>query len=605
MINKKQYIHYCWFGGKKLSSLAERCIKSWQEYLPDYEIKRWDESNCNFNECSFVKQMYKEKKWAFVADYFRTKVLYEYGGIYLDTDMEIKKDITELLKDKTFLGVEDTGYVAVGVWYEKFPHAKLPAALLDTYRSIEYVDTDKLGNYSIPRLISQCLEKYNVKKNSNEIQKLKDGIVIYPREYFYPLSYGHDNNCFTDNTHMVHYYDASWINNKKKLELYLVRKIGRNNTLKIEKTYAKGKSLVIKVVKVPLFPVVIYRKRQRKLQDKPADYDDRIHNTIKTIADSRDKNITIYNKYWLGTASSTKELFQNTIDCGEIFYKKDIANIKDAIFGANIKKITFSAFADGWDKLVKEIKKARPNIQINVLWHGNNSQILDSYGWKMNRRIIKLYENGKIDNIASCKKSLAEYYNRIGIKTYFLTNSVNIKPKKQQSKSHNKTIRVGIYAAKCSDWRKNMFSQIAAVGQIKNAIIDMVPLDPAAQDFAQKIGVKIEGSIKPLSRKKLIERMAQNSVNLYVTFSECAPMLPLESMSVGVPCLTGDNHHYFKDQKLEEYLVVSNECDISEISRRITNAIAKKAEIINLYQKFISKNAKLLKVEIRDFMEEK
>ena len=116
----KKYIHYCWFGNKPLSKLSKQCIKSWKKYLPDYEIICWNETNCNLNDCAFVKGAYENGKWAFVADYFRTKALNEYGGIYFDTDMEIIKPINDLLDSNvTMLGVEDTGYIAVGVWYEQ------------------------------------------------------------------------------------------------------------------------------------------------------------------------------------------------------------------------------------------------------------------------------------------------------------------------------------------------------------------------------------------------------------------------------------------------------------------------------------------------------
>ena len=112
----KKYIHYCWFGGKPLSKLTKKCIKSWKKYLPDYEIIEWNESNVDLEECPFIKEAYENKKWAFVADYARTKAIYEMGGIYFDTDMIITKDISFLLDKETFLGVEDSMMVNAAVW---------------------------------------------------------------------------------------------------------------------------------------------------------------------------------------------------------------------------------------------------------------------------------------------------------------------------------------------------------------------------------------------------------------------------------------------------------------------------------------------------------
>ena len=101
-------IHYCWFGPRKLSKVAKKCIKTWKKFLPDYEIKLWTESNFDFNQNEFVRQAYENKKWAFVADYARLKALSEFGGIYFDTDIEVTKDISHITKNEVFLGVEDS-----------------------------------------------------------------------------------------------------------------------------------------------------------------------------------------------------------------------------------------------------------------------------------------------------------------------------------------------------------------------------------------------------------------------------------------------------------------------------------------------------------------
>ncbi len=223
----EKYIHYCWFGGKPLSRLAKKCIKSWQKYLPDYEIKRWDESNCDINECPFVKEAYENKKWAFVADYFRTKALNEYGGIYFDTDMKVTKNIDKFLKNETFLGVEYGGAIAVGVWYEKHPQSYLTTKLLQVYQNYEGFSIDKIRKYSIPKLITELLIPCGYNKDVTEIQKLNKDIVIYPREYFYPLSDDHKNNEFTSNTCMIHYYDASWIPKSEYIRFKVERTFGK------------------------------------------------------------------------------------------------------------------------------------------------------------------------------------------------------------------------------------------------------------------------------------------------------------------------------------------------------------------------------------------
>ena len=104
MIPKK--IHYCWFGGNEMPEVVIKCIKSWKEIMPDYEIIRWDESNYDVKKCKFISDAYAEKKWAFVSDYARLDILYDHGGIYLDTDVEVLKSLNDLLDLDGFCGFE-------------------------------------------------------------------------------------------------------------------------------------------------------------------------------------------------------------------------------------------------------------------------------------------------------------------------------------------------------------------------------------------------------------------------------------------------------------------------------------------------------------------
>ena len=122
MIPKK--IHYCWIGGNPLPELAIKCIESWKKYCPDYEIIEWNEKNYDFRKNQFMREAYDEKKWGFVPDYARLDIIYEHGGIYLDTDVEIIKPLDSLLKEQGFAGMEQPGIVALGLGFGAEP--KLP-----------------------------------------------------------------------------------------------------------------------------------------------------------------------------------------------------------------------------------------------------------------------------------------------------------------------------------------------------------------------------------------------------------------------------------------------------------------------------------------------
>lgn len=589
----KKYIHYCWFGPKPLPKLAKQCIKSWKKYLPDYEIIKWSEENFNIEECPFVKEAYENKKYAFVADYARAKALKEYGGIYFDTDMKVIKDISHLFNCNTFLGVEDTGFVAVGVWYEKNKNAKTPTKLLEKYQSMKGFDPNEVNNYTIPVLISDILE---VKRGKiNEILHLDDGIDIYPRDYFYPYSFNWKDKMFTDNTCMIHYYDATWIPKKEKMEINMVRKIGRKNTLRVLKLYRTTKHLGGFVLR----PILNHRRKKALITPN---YLESIKNSIEYIKNNKDAPyIAVHNGSFLGVTSATKELFDYTVDLREIYRKKDVKKIGKAIKSNNIKQVIFSSLSIGQDKLIEYLSSKK--IVVKVFWHGSNSQITDKYNWEMNSKIIKLLRNKKIKTFGTCKESLVNFYKNQNINTKFITNKVDVKIDKEEKKN-TKEIRIGIYAASCEDWRKNMFTSLAAASLIENAVVDMIPLKEKAKEFAGFLNLKIDGEDKQFDRNSLIKRMSQNDINLYVTFSECAPMLPLESMEQDTICITGNNHHYFKNSELEKYIVVDNENDVELIKEKIELCLANKNKVIKLYKEFSKKNKENSKKNIKDFLDD-
>lgn len=220
----QKIIHYCWFGPKPLGKLEKKCLASWQKYLPDYEIKLWSEENVDLEECDFIKEAYAQKKWAFVADYARTKALYEYGGIYFDTDMEIISDLSEFFDKDLVLGLEDSKMPNAAIVMVKNKHNKYIKELLDKYQNSKFNETGNLHDIAIPNLLNDLLLPYGLDNKSNEIQILDKKIYIYPREYFYPYSFDMKNNVFTKNTKTIHHFSASWLTYFEKRDIFIERK---------------------------------------------------------------------------------------------------------------------------------------------------------------------------------------------------------------------------------------------------------------------------------------------------------------------------------------------------------------------------------------------
>ena len=143
MIPKK--IHYCWFGRGELSAKAQKCIKSWKKYCPDYEIIEWNEGNFDVNQNAYTKKVYNEMKFAFLSDYARLKIVYEQGGIYLDLDVEIIKPFDDLLDNKAFFGFENNDYVASGLGFGGEKGSTAVKSMLDEYDQLLDGTKDVIG----------------------------------------------------------------------------------------------------------------------------------------------------------------------------------------------------------------------------------------------------------------------------------------------------------------------------------------------------------------------------------------------------------------------------------------------------------------------------
>lgn len=215
-------IHYCWFGGKKKPSKLKYYIKTWKKYLPDYEIMEWNESNFDVNMFDFTKEAYKNKKWAFVSDVARVYALKEYGGIYFDTDVEIIKNVDFILDNEIWLGREDENYLATAMFGVKEAHNKHIEDIFNFYKDLKF-DANDVYKYTNPKIFTKHFEKYGLKKgNTNQV--LDGDIHIYAKDYFNPKSYDGKNNTFSNNTCIVHHFDATWTPIDEKVAIWFVRR---------------------------------------------------------------------------------------------------------------------------------------------------------------------------------------------------------------------------------------------------------------------------------------------------------------------------------------------------------------------------------------------
>lgn len=224
-----EIIHYCWFGRNPLPELAQKCIASWKNYFPGHEIKEWNELNYNIHKIPYIDEAYKAGKYAFVSDYARFDILYQYGGIYFDTDVEVIKPFHDILRNGGFMGLESTGTVAAGLGIGCNAGLGILYQILQFYASLHFVNSD--GSYNLHTVVEYvtAILKKNGLKDEDVIQQF-EGFTVYPTDYFCPFSLKSYTLNITKNTHSIHHYDASWLSkNEKKWKIFrekCISKIG-------------------------------------------------------------------------------------------------------------------------------------------------------------------------------------------------------------------------------------------------------------------------------------------------------------------------------------------------------------------------------------------
>lgn len=235
-------IHYCWFGRNPLPELAKKCIESWKIYLPDYKVKLWNEDNFNISQNLYVSEAYQAKKYAFVTDYVRLWALFNEGGIYMDTDVEVVKSLDRFLHLPAFSGFEDDHHVPTGIMASEISGVWVREQL-DYYDNRHFLNADgSMDLTTNAQTISRIMAGNGFVLN-NSYQVYKDSVHIFPKDYFCPLKYG--KVFITENTHCIHHFAGTWNPPKTRFKKYFFREIlGGNLTFLLVKLKRKllGKS---------------------------------------------------------------------------------------------------------------------------------------------------------------------------------------------------------------------------------------------------------------------------------------------------------------------------------------------------------------------------
>lgn len=224
MIPIPKIIHYCWFGRKPLPELAQRCIASWRKYLPNYEIKEWNEDNFDVFIIPYTAEAYKAQKYAFVSDFARFWILFHYGGIYFDTDVEVIKSLDDIVERGPFMGYEDekgllnisNHYVNPGLGMGIPPGYNLLKEILEYYQYRHLFTWDGKIVETIVYNTTKILQNKIVSKGE-EGYDIIEGVNVYYEDYFCPHNYYTGELNITPNTRSIHHYNASWVKENRTI----------------------------------------------------------------------------------------------------------------------------------------------------------------------------------------------------------------------------------------------------------------------------------------------------------------------------------------------------------------------------------------------------
>ena len=220
-------IHYCWFGGNEKPEQAKKCIASWVNCCPDYELREWNEDNFSLEACpQYVRDAYVAKKYAYVTDYVRLNVLYRFGGFYMDTDVELLKNLNAFLNDEGVIGFENDQFVNSGQMLAAEAGHPVLQEMMDRYDNIQFYKADgSMYLLGCPHVNTDVLVRHGLVCNGQE-QKVA-GFHIYPADWFNPLDSATGELTKTSNTVSVHWYSMSWISPWRRIYVKIMRRVRR------------------------------------------------------------------------------------------------------------------------------------------------------------------------------------------------------------------------------------------------------------------------------------------------------------------------------------------------------------------------------------------
>ncbi|MDW8146907.1 MAG: hypothetical protein RMJ48_11560 [Roseiflexaceae bacterium] len=319
--------------------------------------------------------------------------------------------------------------------------------------------------------------------------------------------------------------------------------------------------------------------------------------------DRRQGVVTVVNPEWRGVYSSAKNLFDNILELSDSLNEATGLQYARLLAEMGCQIVVIQGFPLTYYHLITALRRIAPKVRIAVIWHGTFLQVTEDYAWRSFLQVERLCLEGVIWKWGFVKARMAEIMANRGIRTGFIQNMVREVPDRP-SVPLSAGPHFGIWQLYAGSWRKNPFASIAAVSVFPCATLHMSGVDDRIREFVQFMNISANLHDQSINQGLMRHYLAQMHLNLYVTLSECAPMLPLESLSVGAPCLIGPTTYYFEDHEyLRSRLVVPQPDDAGLIAEYMRRALEERDQIIAEYIKYAPSHNRRARALLAEFLE--
>lgn len=306
---------------------------------------------------------------------------------------------------------------------------------------------------------------------------------------------------------------------------------------------------------------------------------------LESIQKTSPDVIAILNPDWRGVRSATENLVSSTLFLEDNLNELSADRFAHLVQESGVRKILFGGFPLSYELLIRKVKDLDPEIKLFAFWLSSFLQSNEDYAWQSFLAMTRLCRDGAIAKIGFAKKGMAETVAKTGVSAGFIASYVRKIPDGPSTPKPNGP-HIGIWAL-APIWRKNPYAMLAATAMIENATVLVVGQDLRAEEFSKYLGIDMVLQEQPIAQEKMPDALSQMHLNLYVTLSECSPMLPLESLAAGVPCLFGPNSHLFEDNSyLHSRLVVPYPDRSDVIAEMIEQALDERIKIVQEYKKY-------------------